>query len=45
MGTRQSIYHNSPHYKINEGFNFWHDVKTNIMARNNWEGSGTVTEL
>mmetsp|Transcript_14098 Transcript_14098/g.10148 ORF Transcript_14098/g.10148 Transcript_14098/m.10148 type:complete len:83 (-) Transcript_14098:681-929(-) len=36
-GARHSYFHNSPHYRVNPTFNFWHDVKYNVMTRTQWE--------
>ena len=26
MGAKHSHYYNSPHYRVNASFNFWHDL-------------------
>ena len=29
----QSHFYNSPQHKMNETFNFWHDIKSNVVSR------------
>jgi hypothetical protein len=36
-GSRSSHFYMSPKHKVNETFNFWHDVKANLVTRSNWE--------
>jgi hypothetical protein len=40
-GHRQNHFYQSPQHKVNESFNFWHDIKTNVVKRSNWEDKGT----
>eukprot|EP00347_Sterkiella_histriomuscorum_P008009 403346715 len=37
MGAKNSYWYNSPQIKPNDSFNFWHDIKANVIARNTWE--------
>lgn len=37
MGARNMIEYNSPHIQPTPAFNFWHDIKTNVVQRNKWD--------
>lgn len=37
MGFKNSYWYNSPQIQPNDSFNFWHDIKANVMVRNKWE--------
>jgi hypothetical protein len=37
MGAKHMIEYNSPHIKPNPTFNYWQDIKTNVMQRNKWD--------
>lgn len=35
----------SPRHKVTESFNFWHDIKSNIVTRSNWEDRNTQNPI
>jgi hypothetical protein len=35
----------SPRHKVNETFNFWHDVKANLVTRSNWEDKNNANPI
>jgi hypothetical protein len=37
IGYKTSYWYNSPQIKTNENFNFWHDIKANVVTRTKWE--------
>ena len=42
-GARHSHFYNSPLYRESTSFNFWHDLHTNVVARNNWDNSRALS--
>lgn len=34
---RNSYWYNSPRVAPNQNFNFWQDIKSNLLIRNKWE--------
>lgn len=37
QGAKNSHYYMSPRHIVNENFNFWHDIRSNVVTRSNWE--------
>ena len=45
-GFRNSHMYSSPHHKPNASYNFWHDIKANLLTRTQWEDqNSTLTQV
>lgn len=45
MGAKNSHFYMSPRHKVTESFNFWHDIKANVVTRSNWEDKNTQNPI
>lgn len=37
MGYRKQYYYDTPKIRPNSAFNYWLDIKSNVLTRNRWE--------